>query len=338
MKRGFLCCFVAALLLMFWAASVCAHGDGGDDDLTVTIDWLKWGYQHRINVDPMITSGPQAIQDDLHYGWNWAGGWAGPASRLSTHWGGFRLQPNPVYVPGTTPSFNYRARLSFDTSFTGQDRLRIRIKYPWGPAEDELDDIDEWWLPPRSGLCQGPNLWIVGSNSPTDLLTDWNTISPRIGFTYDVTGDGSNVVRGGFGIFYNQLDQYQIDLDKVTEYWPEQTRWGSFADNDLNGGDTGDYLGGGLFYKPGDLNLGGPILKDKLWFFGWQCCPPREQQNPYSLGKISDSFSLSLDYTYNAESYLPDAMNPRVNPFLALAIEIQKLEEQPVFIPNKISF
>ncbi len=36
--------------------------------------------------------------------------------------------------------------------------------------------------------------------------TDWNTWQPRIGFAYDLTGNQSTVVRGGYGIFYERVE------------------------------------------------------------------------------------------------------------------------------------
>jgi hypothetical protein len=45
--------------------------------------------------------------------------------------------------------------------------------------------------------------------SLTDLVepkkTDVNNIAPRVGVTYDVSGQGTTVVRGGFGVFYDQF-------------------------------------------------------------------------------------------------------------------------------------
>jgi hypothetical protein len=34
--------------------------------------------------------------------------------------------------------------------------------------------------------------------------------APRLGFAYDITGDGKTALRGGFGIFYNRLDGNQV--------------------------------------------------------------------------------------------------------------------------------
>jgi hypothetical protein len=46
----------------------------------------------------------------------------------------------------------------------------------------------------------------VGPGTGHQLYADsWKMIEPRIGFAYDVTGDGRTAIRGGFGIFHDRI-------------------------------------------------------------------------------------------------------------------------------------
>jgi len=48
---------------------------------------------------------------------------------------------------------------------------------------------------------------VAGKNGiPRGLVNNyWNTFGPRVGFAYDVTGQGRTVVRGGFGTFFERI-------------------------------------------------------------------------------------------------------------------------------------
>jgi Carboxypeptidase regulatory-like domain len=53
---------------------------------------------------------------------------------------------------------------------------------------------------------------LAGQNGiPKGIVnTDYNTFQPRVGFSYDVTGTGKTVLRGGFGTFYERLQGNDI--------------------------------------------------------------------------------------------------------------------------------
>jgi len=58
---------------------------------------------------------------------------------------------------------------------------------------------------------------ITGSNL-TRLTPSWTEFQPRVGFAYDPKGDGRSVIRGGYGIFYDQL------FENLTLFSLQQTK------------------------------------------------------------------------------------------------------------------
>jgi hypothetical protein len=59
-----------------------------------------------------------------------------------------------------------------------------------------------------------------------NVQNKYNTWEPRIGFAYDLTGDGKTVVRGGFGMFFERVqgnDVYNAALNPPFAYIPTAT-------------------------------------------------------------------------------------------------------------------
>src|SRR4029450_2333923 len=55
----------------------------------------------------------------------------------------------------------------------------------------------------------------AGRNTKRSL--DTNNLGPRVGFAYDLTGDGKQIARGGYGRYYDEIFQ-NITL---YEYWSD---------------------------------------------------------------------------------------------------------------------
>lgn len=58
------------------------------------------------------------------------------------------------------------------------------------------------------------------------VRNDYNTYQPRVGFSYDITGDGKTVIRGGFGTFFERMqgnDIYDIAGSAPFENTPSAT-------------------------------------------------------------------------------------------------------------------
>jgi hypothetical protein len=58
---------------------------------------------------------------------------------------------------------------------------------------------------------------LKAAGRPTERSLDTNNVGPRVGFAYDLMGDGKQVVRGGYGRYYDEIFQ-NITL---YEYWSD---------------------------------------------------------------------------------------------------------------------
>ena len=120
--------------------------------------------------------------------------------------GAFTFTQNPANFldPNTyPPATRYQQGLGrFDTA-DHTSTFNVYLQDDWQPSKR---------LTLNFGVRYEVELGAANNNFETtrsDLVepkkTDTNNIGPRLGFTYDVTGAGTTVVRGGFGVFYDQF-------------------------------------------------------------------------------------------------------------------------------------
>lgn len=107
------------------------------------------------------------------------------------------------YTPSAAPTFN--ADGSLDTSGPG-------FTIPSGYSTPfYMNGIE---LPGVNGFPRGL------------VKNYWGTIEPRVGFAMDMLGDGSTVLRGGFGVFYERIqgnDVYPTETNTPLAFIPSAT-------------------------------------------------------------------------------------------------------------------
>ena len=142
-----------------------------------------------------------------------------------------------------------------------------------------------------SNVPYGPNGQFIITNPKSpyvgqgELTDDKNNWAPRIGFAYDVNGEGRTVVRGGYGIFYDKIVANAtlftlIDYVGVRGVSVENP---PFGPNNLPGFED--------LYQ----NYGFPLPYDPVIAPGYQI--PKSTQ--YSIGlshQLTDTLALDADY------------------------------------------
>jgi hypothetical protein len=94
---------------------------------------------------------------------------------------------------------------------------------------------------------------------PSLVPTDFNGIAPRLGFAYDLSGKGTFLVRGGYGVFFDAVNANVIGVGQPYHFTLFETTPLGGASNPLATEDsTQSYLVGGVTVLPGAFNPKNP--------------------------------------------------------------------------------
>ncbi|MGD9346509.1 MAG: hypothetical protein PVH84_11630, partial [Candidatus Aminicenantes bacterium] len=141
-------------------------------------------------------------------------------SGMNNYWHYYGLPPTTTdscdvwFVQGTNIDVHFK-RYSFwlgDTFTAGRLTLNLGLRYDY-----RFLNYNQSILPVQNAA---PALMPEFTQANEEKFVKWQDISPRLGFTYDLAGDGKTIIRGSAGIFYDQLGTWNYGIYSGA-YWRE---------------------------------------------------------------------------------------------------------------------
>ena len=240
------------------------------------------------------------------------------------------LYPQGFATPGAVRQIEYAAGQAshvqnfHQIAFYGQDdwrvarRLTLNLGLRWDANVGNLpDQTTNRTLEILRPLNEPLARTLTSDADKLERTTpSWTEFQPRLGFTFDLTGNARSVIRGGYGIFYDQLFQ-NLTLFSLSQSGPE------IFSTLINQTNTAVGTGQLASFRYGVDQLPAPPAPNfavlPTGAFGRINDP--DAQEPYVQklsigfqGAIGDSWALTTDYVHTRGSDEPRylVINPRI--------------------------
>jgi hypothetical protein len=127
------------------------------------------------------------------------------------------------FRPGNTSYEITNASLHFQDTFTyGRWSLKLGLRFDYQSGTNKSSRI------PANMVI--PDVMPAVEFPGTDPVNTWNNLSPRLGFTYDLTGDAKTYLRAGYSRYYSRRRSSDITFDNAAVASRLDCPW-----TDLNG-------------------------------------------------------------------------------------------------------
>ncbi len=196
-----------------------------------------------------------------------------------------RVQSLDFPYPGSTPIRGIRSTLfgtylQDDFKVSRKLTLNMGLRYELTTVPTEVNE--------RMSFLDGP-LDTTLENKPPFKGNHLN-FAPRFGFAYDVAGNGKTAVRGGFGMFYDQilLNQFLNLFDRQPPLWAAARLQGAAAP----------------FPHPYDAVTGSPIFSPSALVFDDFKTPYMYQYNLTLQREVMTNLGVSVGYVGSIGKHL----------------------------------
>jgi hypothetical protein len=196
--------------------------------------WYPWDYfQWRHQIQANVTNYAEDFLNSQHefkFGVQWGYGSArtdvkaGPNGNYLTKFYTYGYIYSAVQQPYNYGGTSRNLGVFLDDSITVGERLTLNLGVRYDHSRGNLRDSERLT----------PDFEPTGMASPgADDIIQWDKVSPRIGFALQTTKDGRGVVRGSFGIYYDQNVMGNWD-GQIAERPPINYFWFNSASGDYD--------------------------------------------------------------------------------------------------------
>jgi len=199
--------------------------------------------------------------------------------------------PDQVDALGTTNGWILGAFIQ--DKWVMNDRLTLNIGLRW---DGEINTLDNTFTVPWA------NDPVIVNNIPSDYINRGNrsnmlnNFGPRVSVNYDLFGNGTTILRGGYGLFYDRVPQYVGYFEWEDASWRIYTiqNPGTLNPDSLR-----------AIVQKGGVNAAPSIdlVNTKMWL-------PRFNQWSIGIGQqVSEHLAVSVDYVNKHVSNIYKAWN-----------------------------
>jgi len=185
-----------------------------------------------------------------------------------------------------------------DTWAVGRATINAGVRYDrykgWIPDQEQLPGSLAQWAPQFPSLANQ----VVARTFDEQTFFTWNQVAPRIGMTFDLTGDGKTVLKGNYGLYWHNPGATVGSNGNPNT----ATKTATYQWNDLNGdrrwqaGEEGAQTSASLVGAIGvDPNIKAPYTHEAS---GWI-----ERQ-------LSDTMGMRAGFVYKTEDDLIATLQP----------------------------